>query len=71
MPKDPVSEYTYRIARQRVASICLALGWNSANSSAMEVSFSRIHFLLNGLKFEIEVERSGIRFERKCITASA
>ena len=38
MPKDPVSEYTYSVARQRVASICLALGWNSANASAMEVS---------------------------------
>jgi hypothetical protein len=38
MPKDPISEYTYSIARQRVASICLALGWNSANASAMEVS---------------------------------
>ena len=34
---NEVKEYTNGIARQRVASICLALGWNSAHNSALEV----------------------------------
>ena len=36
MPNQ-ATEYANSIAKQRVASLCLALGWNSAHGSALEV----------------------------------
>ena len=40
MPNQ-VTEYANSIAKQRVASLCLALGWNSAHGSALDVSLSQ------------------------------
>lgn len=38
MSSDSVKEYAETILKQRIASICLGLGWNSTQSSPMNVS---------------------------------
>ena len=45
---NTVTEYANGICRQRVASICLALGWNSAHSSSLDVT---LNFILYYMKF--------------------
>jgi len=37
MGKKEFDEYVSGITRQRIASICLALGWNSVHQSSMEI----------------------------------
>ena len=46
MPNQ-ATEYANSIAKQRVASLCLALGWNSAHGSALEVRKSQTTFNSN------------------------
>ena len=43
MPNQ-ATEYANSIAKQRVASLCLALGWNSAHGSALEVINLKLDF---------------------------
>ena len=38
MSSDPVKDYAQSVVKRRIASLCLALGWNSTHSSAMDVS---------------------------------
>ena len=37
MTQDTVTAYANGVTKQRVASICLALGWNSAHNSSLDV----------------------------------
>ena len=47
MSSDPVNEYASSIVKRRIASLCLALGWNSTHSSAMDVSDLNFGELVN------------------------
>ena len=49
MGKKEFDEYVSGITRQRIASICLALGWNSVHQSSMEVNLV-FRALLQNLK---------------------
>ena len=61
MSTDPVREYALSVVKRRIASLCLALGWNSTHSSAMDVSSFSNHSDINShnlilattLKYEI------------------
>ena len=44
MGKKEFDEYVSGITRQRIASICLALGWNSVHQSSMEVNLVLGHY---------------------------
>jgi len=37
MSSDPVKDYAQSVVKRRLASLCLALGWNSTHSSAMDI----------------------------------
>jgi len=37
MSSDPVKDYATSVVKRRIASLCLALGWNSTHSSAMDI----------------------------------
>ena len=42
MGVDEVAAYSKAVTKQRIASICLALGWNSIGTLSMEVSFKLV-----------------------------
>lgn len=46
MTKDTVSDFALAMAKQRIASICLALGWNSVGTFSMEVNSAVFIFVL-------------------------
>ena len=38
--QDPLKNYANGVMKKRVASLCLALGWNSAHNSSLDVSLN-------------------------------
>ena len=66
MSSDPVNEYASSIVKRRIASLCLALGWNSTHSSAMDVSDLNFGELVNILLIILDCHHSSL-MEIRCL----